>query len=835
MTFIKKHRKLVPYRKHLHRIRNIFLFCFSGIFLLVAGVMIWLSLVDLPDFTSFEDRKISNSTKIFDATGEVLLYDTNHDMRRTEVPFEGISPYIQQATIAVEDQKFYEHNGVRVSSFIRAMIANIVSGSFSQGGSTITQQVVKNSLLNQKKTITRKLKEWMLAVKLEKAIDKKEILEIYLNDNPYGGTIYGVEEASLSYFGVHANEVSISQAAYLASMPKAPSYYSPYGTHIDKLNERKNFVLFEMKNMGYITEEEYNTAIAEIVEFLPQKISSIKAPHFVFFIENYLEQKYGAEKVQEGGLTVITTLDAELQEKAEEIVSRQALENEKNWNASNMALVAIDPKTGNIITMVGSRNYFDTEIDGAYNIATAQRQPGSSFKPFVYATAFLKGYTPDTILFDVPTEFQASCSPTGQGSNCYMPQNYDGKYLGPITLRTALAQSRNIPAVQLLYLAGLKDSIKQARDMGITSLRESGDYGLTLVLGGGEVSLLDMVSSYGTFANEGVRMPYTGILSITDNTGEVLEHYSPHPEVALERNVALTISDILSDNVARTPLFGANSFLYFGGKDVAGKTGTTNNNKDAWLLGYTPSLALGVWSGNNDNTSMKKGSSISGPAWNEYMKLALEKYPSTDFADPVYDYKNDYSVKPIFRGIWLGNETYMIDSVSGKLATAFTPESTKVEKVVPNVHSILYWVNKSNPRGPIPEVPESDPQFKNWETSVQNWWTTNQINYISQIITAIPTQYDDVHTEITQPVIKNVTIYPTPYTPSTLLTIHVEAESLYAIASTEYALNGTYIGTINNTSFSFVPNEIPGYTDENTLSVTVFDVLGNKSTTTITI
>jgi len=416
-----------------------------------------------------------------------------------------------------------------------------------------------------------------------------------------------------------------------------------------------------------------------------------------------------------------------------------------------------------------------------------------------------------------------------------MPQNYDGKYLGPITLRTALAQSRNIPAVQLLYLAGLKDSIKQARDMGITSLRESGDYGLTLVLGGGEVSLLDMVSSYGTFANEGVRMPYTGILSITDNTGEVLEYYSPHPEVALERNVALTISDILSDNVARTPLFGANSFLYFGGKDVAGKTGTTNNNKDAWLLGYTPSLALGVWSGNNDNTSMKKGSSISGPAWNEYMKLALEKYPSTDFADPVYDYKNDYSVKPIFRGIWLGNETYMIDSVSGKLATAFTPESTKVEKVVPNVHSILYWVNKSNPRGPIPEVPESDPQFKNWETSVQNWWTTNQINYISQIITAIPTQYDDVHTEITQPVIKNVTIYPTPYTPSTLLTIHVEAESLYAIASTEYALNGTYIGTINNTSFSFVPNEIPGYTDENTLSVTVFDVLGNKSTTTITI
>lgn len=800
----------------------------SGLFLAIAGLLVWISLIDLPDFKAFEERKVTNSTKIYDSTGEVLLYDTNRDMRRTEIPFEEMGDYIKHASIAVEDHAFYEHNGIRVTSLMRAILINTITGSFSQGGSTITQQVVKNSLLNQKKTITRKLKEFVLAIKLERVFSKDEILAIYLNDNPYGGTIYGVEEAAQSYFGVPAKELTIAQAAYLAAMPKAPSYYSPYGKHLDKLQERKNLVLSEMKTYGYITEDEYRTALSEEVVFQPQKISNIKAPHFVFYIENYLEEKYGADAVKEGGMTVITTLDAELQEKAEEIVARRALENEKNWEATNMALVAIDPNTGGILSMVGSRNYFDKEIDGAYNIATALRQPGSSFKPFVYATAFLKGYTPDTVLFDVPTEFQASCSPYGVGTNCYMPQNYDGKHVGPITLRNALAQSRNVPAVQLLYLAGLTDSIKVARDMGITTLRESADYGLTLVLGGGEVSLLDMVSAYSTFAHEGVHMPYTGILSITDRDGTVLEQYSPKPETVLDRNVALMISDILSDNVARAPLFGSNSFLYFGGTDVAGKTGTTNNNKDAWLLGYTPTITLGVWSGNNDNTPMKKGSAISGPAWNEYMKLALEKYPSTPFPDPIYDYKNDYSVKPLFRGIWLGNETYLVDSVSGKLATEFTPPSTTVEKVVANVHSTLYWVDKNNPRGPIPSDPGRDSQFENWEVAVQNWWNANKGAYASQILAKPPTEYDDVHTEHVQPKIEAVTISPESYTADTLITITFEVESKYDIATTEYSLDGTYLGKAAGTTFSFVPGDIPNFHSGSTLTITVRDELGNE-------
>ncbi len=828
MHIVHKLKKAIHKRGPNHTVRNIFFFCLSGFFLVVAGTLIWLSLVDLPDFKAFEERKVANSTKIYDSTGEVLLYDTNRDIRRTEIPFENMSVYIKQATVAVEDQKFYEHNGIRVSSFVRAMLFNVITGSFSQGGSTITQQVVKNALLNQKKTITRKLKEWVLAIKLERVLTKEEILAIYLNDNPYGGTIYGVEEASQSYFGKSAADLTITEAAYLASMPKAPSYYSPYGNHLDKLEERKNFVLSEMKSVGYITEAEYQKALAEVITFLPQKETSIKAPHFVFYIENYLETKYGADKVKEGGFTVVTTLDAELQEKAEEIVKRRALENETAWEATNMALVAIDPNTGGILSMVGSRDYFDDAIDGAYNIATALRQPGSSFKPFVYATAFLKGYTPDTVLFDVPTEFQASCSPYGVGSNCYMPQNYDGKHVGPITLRNALAQSRNVPAVQLLYLAGLQDAIKIARDMGITTLRESGDYGLTLVLGGGEVSLLDMVSAYGTFAHEGIHMPHTGILSITDRDGEVLESYNPKPETVLERNVALTVSDILSDNVARAPLFGSNSFLYFGGTDVAGKTGTTNNNKDAWLLGYTPTIALGVWSGNNDNTPMKKGSAISGPAWNEYMKLALEKYPSTPFPDPVYDYKNDYTVKPLFRGIWLGNETYLIDSVSGLLATEYTPASTTVEKVVANVHSTLYWVDRNNPRGPIPVNPENDSQFENWEVATQNWWNANKNTYASQIITDIPTKYDNIHTEDSQLTIEDVTITPEDYSSDTLLTVSFEVKGKHTLASVEYSMNGTYLGKTTGTTFSFVPGEIPGYTETNTLTILAKDTFGNE-------
>jgi 1A family penicillin-binding protein len=809
----------------------------------IAALVVWISLIDLPDFKAFEERKSLNSTKIYDKTGEVVLYDTNKNVRRTEIPYENMGENIKHATVAIEDQKFYEHNGVRVSSFIRAMYVNLVSGSFSQGGSTITQQVVKNTLLNPKKTITRKIKEWVLAIKLERILTKDEILAIYLNDAPYGGTIYGIEEAAHSFFDKDPIDLTLAEAAYLAAIPQAPSYFSPYGSHREALDSRKNLVLSEMKSMGYVTEEEYTQATAEEVVFLQQSPKGIKAPHFVFYIEQYLEEKYGREMLDSGGLKVITSLDWELQEKAEEIVNRRAFENESAWNASNQALVAVDPKTGQIVTMVGSRDYFDKEIDGNFNIATALRQPGSSFKPFVYATAFKEGYTPDTVLFDVPTEFQATCSWNGYArpgysqSDCYSPGNYDGKYLGPITLRNALGQSRNVPAVQLLYLAGVADSIKTARDLGISTLTDPERYGLTLVLGGGEVTLLDMVSGYGVFANEGIQQPTTGILRVEDKSGNVLEEYTPKPNQVLDRNVALTISDILSDNVARTPLFGSNSFLYFGGRDIAGKTGTTNSNRDAWLVGYSPSIAVGVWSGNNDNTPMKKGSSISGPAWREYMDLAIAKYPSGNFPDPIYDYKEDTSVKPILRGVWQGGQTYVIDTVSGKLATEFTPLETREERVITSIHTTLHWVDKNDPRGPTPSNPGSDSQYENWEASVQNWWNENKYLYgITE--EEIPTEYDDVHTGEDSPVISFDEVdNKIEVAISDEIDLKVKTNQSDDVEEISFSLDGKYLGKDTSSPFtlSFSPIDADIGVGNYTLTATAIDNKYNKGYASITI
>ena len=384
--------------------KNLLLFV-VGIFILLAGVVIiWVSSLKIPDFHSFEDRKVVNSTKIYDRTGKILLYDIHQDVKRTDIPFEKMSVNIKNATIAIEDSEFYNHGGIKITSIIRAVLSNLLNSTGkTQGGSTITQQLVKNALLTQKKTIARKIKEWVLAIKIDKSIPKEKILEYYLNESPYGGNIYGIEEASKTYFDKDAQDLTLAEAAYLASIPQSPTMLSPYGKNRDKLDARKNLVLSRMLELEFISQEEYNTAQNEVVSFVPQETIGIKAPHFVFFIKDYLEQKYGSELVEKGGLSVVTTLDYDLQEKGEEIVKEGALQNEKDWNGNNAGLVAIDPKTGQILTMVGSRDYFDKAIDGNYNIATAWRQPGSSFKPFIYATAFNKGFTPDTVLFDLPT------------------------------------------------------------------------------------------------------------------------------------------------------------------------------------------------------------------------------------------------------------------------------------------------------------------------------------------------------------------------------------------------------------------------------------------------
>lgn len=685
--------------------------------LIGSGLLfLWISTLDIPDLSSFDQRRVLQSTKIYDRTGEVLLYDLHQDVKRTILGYEDISHYIKNATVAIEDDAFYTHHGIRPLAILRSMINNVSNGGGpfdGAGGSTITQQVIKNSILQQEKTLTRKIKEAILSIRLEQVLTKEEILLHYLNESPYGGTIYGVEEASRSFFGKPASNITLAEAAYLAALPQAPTYYSPYGNNIKDLEERKNLVLERMLLKEFITKEEYDAALEEEVVWRPQVATGILAPHFVFFIREYLARKYGEESLAERGFKVITTLDWKLQEQAEKIVRDYALTNAETFNAENAALVAADPQNGEILVMVGSRDYFDTEIEGNFNIAIAERQPGSSFKPFVYAAAFEKGYTPETVLFDLKTQFSTNCEPSNLTSNdgCYSPTNYDNKFRGPVTLRNALAQSLNVPAVKALYLAGIQNSIKLARDMGITTLGDIDKYGLTLVLGGGEVKLTDMVNAYSVFANEGVKNEPVSILRIEDNHGNLIEEAHYEETSVLPAQIALQISDILADNVARTPLYGSNSLMYFPGRDVAAKTGTTNDKRDAWILGYTPNLVVGAWAGNNDNRSM---SEISGliitPMWRAFMDIALKDRPEETFAQPAASGGN----KPVLNGTWFDPSAISIYE-EGSTSTL------SLDATIGGAHEILHYVQKDDPRGPYPTNPASDSQYEYWEYPVRIW------------------------------------------------------------------------------------------------------------------
>lgn len=802
--------------------------------ILIAAFIIWIATMRVPTITSFADRKVSSSTKIYDRTGTVVLYDVFENVKRTIISGDQITQKTKEAVIAIEDKDFYSHNGIKISSIIRAGLSQFIPFIKQSGGSTITQQLVKNTLLTQEKSITRKVKEWVLAIKLERIMTKDEILAMYFNEAPYGGTIYGIQEASRLFFGKNANEVTLAESAYLAAIPNAPSFYSPYGKNKDRLEARKNLVLSNMFNQGYITEAEYIAAKNEVVVFKPLIDASGKSLHFVEHIRQYLETKYGADVIRNQGLKVITTIDWDLQQVAEKTINENAFKNERDYGGTNSALVAIDPKTGQLLSMVGSRDYFDRTIDGAFNVATAGRQPGSSFKPIVYARAFEKGFLPETVLFDIPTQF-GPCDAFDRSSTppCYAPDNYDNKFVGPISLRNALGQSRNIPAVQLLSIVGLPDALETGKRLGLTTLdRNSDRYGLTLVLGGGEVSLLDMTSVYGVFANEGVRNPIVSILEVTDAEGNILEQYVPKPVSVMSANAARSVSSILSDNVARTPLFGANSFFYFGGRPVAGKTGTTNSNKDAWVFGYTPSIAVGVWSGNNDNTPMKKGSSISGPAWRTFMDYALTKLPydrpnaSESFNSPDTP-PNYLELAPVLRGAWAGGESFFIDSVSGKLATELTPNETKVEKVIPNPHNILYWVDPSNPTGPKPANPSKISQFDRWEKSFQSWIANHP--GIVPGMPVKPLEYDDIHTEANKPVVTLVD----PVLGSTLglennITVQVTTQSNFPVKTFDWYLNEIFIGSTNSGQFSFIPTNESYQLGINELKIIATDIVYNK-------
>ncbi|KKT60636.1 MAG: hypothetical protein UW54_C0007G0007 [Parcubacteria group bacterium GW2011_GWC1_44_26] len=813
-----------------------FLFLVGSGFIFVSVLILWASFMKLPDFGEFHERKVAQSTKIYDRTGEVLLYDVHQEVKRTVVPFEDISLWAKNASIAIEDTEFYNHSGISVRGISRA----ILYGGTRGGGSTITQQVVKKTLLTDEKLITRKLKEIILAFRLEQAFSKDEILALYLNEIPYGGSIYGIGEASMTFFGKRAIDLTLAQSAYLAAIPNAPTYYSPYGNHRDKLEERKNLVLRRMNDVGFITSSEYETALAEKVEFLPREPRGIRAPHFVEWVKETLVNKYGELAVQENGYRVITTLNYELQKKAEEVVTNYGPSIEKDFEAKNMALVAVDPTNGNVLAMVGSRDYFDMENEGNFNVTLAHRQPGSTFKPFVYGTAFMKGYTPETTIFDLKTNFSTNCdakgvpfSPLVKPEDCYMPENYDGKYRGPVSMRDALAQSLNIPAVKTLYLADIKDSLTMARRMGIESLGDANLYGLTLVLGGGEVSLLDLTGAYGVFANDGARNPNTSILRIEDKDGKIIEEFKQKSEQVIPSDIARKVTNILADNVARTPEFGANSALYFPGKDVAVKTGTTNDFRDVWTVGYTPHIAVGMWAGNNDNTPLHKNIAgfIITPVWHAFMVEAMKLTPSERFIAPENE---DLTVLPSpLQGIWQGGEKYIIDRASGKLATPLTPMESRGVIVVPEIHNILHWINKDNPRGLPPISPQNDSQYLLWETPVREWVLSQ--GFIEGDRSAIPTEYDTSRTPDSIPVVSLSGVdFNIAHKQDEKITVFVSTISKYPIGSVELFVNGELVEkkTSEPYVFSFTPNNINSLLLNNTITAVVYDSIFNKGTFT---
>ncbi|MBI2907535.1 MAG: PBP1A family penicillin-binding protein [Chloroflexi bacterium] len=671
---------------------------------------------DLAPPETMTTRQVSRSTLIFDRNG-TLLYEVFDPKggKRTTVPLSEISPWLIKATIATEDADFYLNPGINIRGIVRAALNLIKADAPLQGGSSITQQLAKNVLIAEEertqRSMARKIKEVIYAYEMTRRYSKDQILEWYLNENNYGNLSYGIEAAAESYFEKPAKDLTLAESALLAGLPQAPAYYSP-SEHPERARARQATVLDLMVRQGYITEREADEAKREELRFAARTFD-IEAPHFVMYVRELLERKYGVDAVYRGGLRVTTSLDLGLQEVAQDIVSEQVKKLEKN-NAHNAALVAIVPTTGEIKAMVGSANYWNEKISGQINMANSPRQPGSSFKPFSYVTAFAKGYTPATMLLDVRTSFPDGINPP------YVPENVDRRFEGPVSIRHALSTSRNIPAVKTLAFAGLQEVINTAHRMGITTLTQLNRYGLSLTLGGGEVKLLDMVYAYGVFANggnmAGVPVPEkeqkpnmrkldpVAILKIEDSQGQVLEEFkAPMVQPVVSSQLSYLITDILSDNEARAAFFGANNPLRLKGRPAAAKTGTTNDWRDNWTIGYTPQLVTGVWVGNADFSQMYEsyGSTAAAPIWSQFMEKALEGQPAEPFKvssgivkatvcaisgqkpTPLCDktktevfLEGTVPQKPCDV-----HQAFRIDRTTGKLATSATPPQNVEEQV----------------------------------------------------------------------------------------------------------------------------------------------------------
>lgn len=617
-------------------------------FLIVIPLSLYTIVKALPNPQLLRTRDIQVTTKIFDRHGG-LLYEIFSDENRTPIPLSQIPEKVKHATIAIEDKNFYHHNGFSFSGIMRAAWETVRHKRL-QGGSTITQQLIKSTLLTPEVTISRKIKEVILAFWTEQLYTKNQILEMYLNQVPYGGTAWGVESASQTYFGKSVKEITLAEAALLTGLPQAPSDYSPFSGNKEKAIERQGEVLRRMVEDGYISTDEAENAKKETLSF-KSPATPIKAPHFVWYVKDYLEKKYGKHMVEKGGLHVTTSLDNSLQEKVQALVTSH-IDSLAPLQVGNGAALVTNPKTGEILAMIGSRDYFDTARDGNVNVTTALRQPGSSIKVVTYAKALEnKSLTSTTLIEDTPVVYPIAGQPP------YAPVNYDGRFHGMVPTRLALANSYNIPAVKILNMIGVDSMIEQAKLMGIDTWTERSRFGLSLTLGGGEVTMTDMAELYGTLANLGKRKDLNPILSVTDYAGKTIEKNTAGTFVqALSPEVSWIMGNILSDNWARTQAFGPNSQLVIPNKTVAVKTGTTNDKRDNWTIGYTPSYVVTVWVGNNDNTPMHphltSGITGAAPIWHDIMIELLKDKADETFSKPdgvitmpCYGNRTEYFVK----------------------------------------------------------------------------------------------------------------------------------------------------------------------------------------------
>ncbi|MBU0576602.1 transglycosylase domain-containing protein [Patescibacteria group bacterium] len=673
-------RRFSPAQKQLRKIKLIRLGAIGGLAAVVIIVLGFFGLYawyakDLPKPGEVV-RKSGFSTRIYDREGE-LLYDLYNTERRIPINIKNIPDYLKHATVAIEDKDFYKHGGFDLLTIIRIPY-NIIFRHRVIGGSTLTQQLVKNALLTNERTIIRKYKELILSLQIERRFSKDEILEMYLNEAPYGGTAWGVGAAADMYFKKDVRDLTVVESAFLAGLPQRPSIYSPFAGKEDKDGNpywqgRTETVLEKMKEYGYLTEIAYQEATTELnsMEF-ERTVSNIKAPHFVFYIRDQLEEMFGEDVVESGGLQVTTTLDLKLHEKAEEIVQEE-VEDIAYLNITNGAAMVMDPDTGEILSMVGSADYFAKEatqegevaIGGQFNVAVdGLRQPGSSIKPVTYLAMFQRGHTPASMLMDVETEFMTGIDSTEKP---YQPKNYDGKFHGPISLRNALGSSINVPAVKSVAIVGVDNFLQLAYELGFDTLEPTQEnlrrFGLAVTLGGGEVHLLDTVTAYSTFANGGRKVQPISILKVQDMNGSVLfEHKQVNGPQVISAGEAFLINHVLSDNNARLLAFGANSLLNTG-RPIAVKTGTTNDQRDNWTIGWSQKIMVGTWVGNNDNSPMKQvASGVTGasPIWRRIILAALEEgYGAPEWVAPE------------------GVEQVQVDSLSGYPSHNSFPEKTE--------------------------------------------------------------------------------------------------------------------------------------------------------------